>query len=164
MANNEQRSTTVATSRDGDSGVVVAADIEKINQTLAQDVDFLCNIVDSPQTLQILRNTLLLALFASEKGNDTTDINSRSVTCAVLLSDDLFRTDTINALNKDTAAIWSDEWNSAWRKDAEPLYSRTQQYMSMRASLITFWTREWNTIPEETRRHVAKLLVKIVSK
>jgi hypothetical protein len=113
--------------------------------------------IDSPKTLFILKNALLteLELYGAESGSSlkrgckTQYSGSGAIFVECLLSDAQFREKVVDMLISTTPDVWDQNWNSVWNKDADPLYSERQQTILRRRSLITFWTNEWKTIPDE---------------
>lgn len=116
---------------------------------LKRFMDAVADIVDSPKAHLILRNAAATLL-------ELADHNLSVGEVCRLLSDDHFRDDVIEKLSEETPQYWSEQWNSLWKKDAEPLSSDAQQRIARRISLMTFWGREWSGIPAEVRRHVAE--------
>lgn len=106
--------------------------------------------IDSPRTLLILKNAVLTLLELEVKQGDSNSpekIDGNSLLS--LLSNDDFRKVTLAKLASSTPSFWDDNWDRAFAKDAEPLYSERQQRIMRRRSLIVFWTKEWDSIPKE---------------
>jgi hypothetical protein len=94
------------------------------------------DIADSPKLSQLLRNTFLALLESGDE--DITFRNARKY-----VSDADYRAKCLAELSKETPDYWTEEWDAAYRKEIEPLYSKAQQQIVRRRSLIKFWTKEW---------------------
>lgn len=128
----------------------VALALERdIDTRLRQFMEALANIVDSPKALLILRNAALTLLELPEHTLDVEKV-------CELLTDDQVRAGVIKKLSEETPPYWSEQWNSLWEKDVDPLLSESQQRIVRRISLVTFWSKEWDGIPAEVRSHVAE--------
>jgi hypothetical protein len=114
-------------------------------------MDSLTDVIDSPLTHLILRNAALTLLEIQGE-----DLSIRKI--YELLTDDRFRSSIVSMLAEITPPYWSEEWSLLWRKDAEPLFSVSQQRIVRLAGLLTFWTKEWGEIPYDIKRHVAEML------
>jgi hypothetical protein len=108
------------------------------------------DLVDSPKALLVLRNATLTLLEAGEEFTYSK--------LYYLLSYDEYRKTVTNRLRQATPGTWSAGWNGAWQKDAEPLLSVAQEKMVRRNGLITFWSTEWMSIPEDLKAHVLRVV------
>jgi hypothetical protein len=106
--------------------------------------------VDSPRALLILRNSALTLLEVKE--------GFELERMFVLLADSEYRLGVVNRLINETPKYWDPAWYEAWGKDGEPLYSKRQQAIARRRSLINFWTEEWKEISEHEIRHAIEVL------
>lgn len=120
---------------------------EDTDARLRQFMDALADVVDSPKTHLILRNAALTLLELPECTLDLEKIRK-------LLTDAQVRASVMKELSEETPPYWSEQWNSLWRKDVEPLSSKAQQRIVRRISLLTFWSKEWDEVPAEVRSHV----------
>ena len=152
LANNGRvESGTIVEERTSELRYSIPADAE-IEAKLQAHLGALGDKVDSPKTLLILRNSVLMLL---EVGDE---VDNQSL--ILLIADREYRKGVVNRLTTNTPNYWDQTWNSSWTKEIEPLYSRAQQRITRRRSLISFWTKEWDTLPPEQVRHAAEALVK----
>jgi hypothetical protein len=116
--------------------------------------------VDSPKALLIIRNALLTALELNELelpeqgNNQTLDLSA----LWSLLTNSEYRQRIVERLISTTPNFWDESWDQAWSKDAEPLYSERQQRIVRRRSLISFWTKEWQSLPKEQVEHAIQVV------
>lgn len=139
---------------DGGRGITKAPELRQeaeLNRRLSTIMDSLTDVIDSPQTHLILRNAALTLLEIQGE-----DFSIRKI--YELLTDDRFRSSIVSMLAKMTPPYWSEEWSLLWRKDADPLFSASQQRIVRLTGLLTFWTKEWGEIPYDIKRHVAEML------
>ena len=106
--------------------------------------------IDTPKTLLIFRNAVLTLLEVGDQ------VDEQELLLLVL--DKEYRQGIVNRLVSSTPDYWDQSWNAAWTKEIEPLYSRMQQRIARRRSLISFWTKEWDSLPAEQVRHAAEAL------
>ncbi len=106
--------------------------------------------IDSPKVLLILRNSALTLL----EVHGSIGLERMFL----MVADSEFRSGVVNHLVSETPVYWGNAWNEAWAKDREPLYSKRQQAIARRRSLITFWTKEWAELPEHEVRHATEIL------
>lgn len=107
--------------------------------------------IDSPKTLLIIRNAVLTLL---EVGDEVED-----QMLSYLLADKDYRDGVVNRLSSQTPEYWDESWSKAWVKEIEPLYSKAQQRIARRRSLLSFWTKEWDTLPAEQVKHALEALL-----
>jgi hypothetical protein len=100
--------------------------------------------ITSPQTRLIIRNAVQTLLELGYRTPSPANVSR-------LLSDDDFRSHIISELTAKTPEVWSDEWKALWKKDADPLLSRAQEKVVTRASLIRFWSEEWERLSSEAK-------------
>jgi hypothetical protein len=116
--------------------------------------------IDSPKALLIIRNAALTVLELNELklvGQE----NKRSLDLSSLLSlltNSEYRQRIVERLISTTPNFWDESWDQAWSKDAEPLYSERQQRIVRRRSLISFWTKEWQSLPKEQVEHAVQIV------
>ncbi len=127
---------------------------EEVTRKLGVIMDSLKELIDSPKTQFILRNTVLTLL-------ELPDYKFDVKLAFALVTDIEARREAAAKLTEMTPKPWSDTWNSSWSKDAEPNYCKLQQCSMRRLALAEFWSKEWEDIPVETRRHVASLLANL---
>ncbi len=130
------------------SSILAEADLAK---KLSRAMHSMQELIDSPKTHFILRNTALTLL---ELPDHSFDLER----AYLLLTNNSAREKIVRELLENTPEIWSETWNSLRLKETDPLYTAAQQHCVTRVQLARFWTKEWETIPEETRVHVANLL------
>lgn len=169
MENNEGRTIQTTAAVEGVRGQKAGAETvlppsgsvslseEEMNEKLRIHVSSLGDIIDSPKELLILRNIILTLLELPEHQFDL----RRALELATDVEE---QARAIQSLKQETPQYWSADWNSIWKKDADPLLSFSQQEATSRARLVTFWESEWNTIPIEQRNHVAAALKGILSR
>jgi hypothetical protein len=104
--------------------------------------------ITSPQTRLIIRNAVQTILELGYRTPSPANVSR-------LLTDDDFRSHIVTELTTKTPEVWSDEWKALWSKDAEPLLSRAQEKVVARASLIRFWSEEWEKLPGEAKLSAA---------
>lgn len=129
---------------------------DELNSRLRAAMTTFQYALDSPRTQMILRNSILILLELPEH-----TVNAQLI--YKLLTDEQFRKEAIKRLSETTPHYWSEDWNSLWRKDIDPLLSIAQQRVAKRNSIITFWSKEWDEIPSDVKRHVVKMLEKIIA-
>lgn len=121
--------------------------------------------IDSPKTLLILRNATLTLLELNDaklfKEGKMPRLDAASLVS--LLSDSEFREMILGRLVSTTPDYWDENWNHAWTKDADPLYSERQQRIMTRRSLISFWRNEWSTLPSEQVEQAMQVAKSLVS-
>ena len=76
------------------------------------------------------------------------------------LSDDEFRLRYIEQLEKKIPEYWSEEWNSCWTKELDPLSSKAQQEIVRRRSIVAFWRNEWKAMMSESSRQIVQRLAR----
>ena len=130
-----------------DASISKVLDIEaKLESTMKE----LRDVIDSPKSLLIAKNAVLTLLEVEGSADFQTIF--------LLVKDKKYREGIVDKLESETPNYWDQKWNEAWSKEIEPLYSVAQQVIVRRRSLINFWTKEWNTLPEdEVRRIVTDL-------
>ena len=124
---------------------------EEVSAKVEQYMALLGNAIDSPLVQLILRNIVLTLLELPE--HEFTIGKAYA-----LVTEEQARIDSIFQLTKGTPQYWSKDWDLLWKKDADPLLSKSQQRAASRIRLATFWSTEWMTMPSETRTHVVNLL------
>lgn len=138
--------------------VTVAAQLsprsEEIDNRLRECMNSLTQLLDSPQTLTILRNTALTLLELPEHQFDVDRAHA-------LLTWSVVREDAVSKLREITPQLWSEAWNLQRPQSNGPLYTEVQQQTLIRSNLIRFWVEEWGRIPVEVRDHVADMLGKL---
>ncbi len=109
------------------------------------------NAIDTPRALLIVRDAALTLVEVRE------EISYERL--LLLLADKEYRQGIVTRLVNTTPNYWDSSWNAAWKeKDAEPLYSEQQQRIARRRSLISFWTKEFDTLPTDQLNHVNEVL------
>jgi hypothetical protein len=108
------------------------------------------DIVASPKSLLIVRSAILTLLEARE------EVSRDKV--GQLLRDESYRAEALRKVKEQTPEYWSEQWNSSWRNDKEPLLSATQEQITRRAGLLEFWNKEWETISEDVKTHLTRAL------
>ncbi len=121
---------------------------EQLNQDMLSHLEVVKDAVDSPKFLLIIRNAVHTLL---ETPNQ--DFTWKAV--YALLTDEKFRANIIDRLKGATPKFWRDEWDNLWKVDEDPLFSKAQQRIVKRQSLVVFWTEEWDTLPKKEKMHVA---------
>lgn len=124
---------------------------ETMNQELINHLALLRDAIDSPRILFIFRNAILTLLQLPNQPFNWHDVYA-------LLRQNEFRINVVSRLKKLTPAYWSEEWDSLWNLDVDPLFSKAQQRTVRQHSLIVYWSEEWSSIPEELRMHALKLV------
>lgn len=116
--------------------------------------------IDSPKALLIIRNAALTLLELNKAGLfEQKSAQKLDLTLVkALLSDPQFRQTTVERLIATTPNFWDHNWEQAWTKDAEPLYSERQQRIVRRRSLISFWTKEWQALPRDQLEHAVQVV------
>lgn len=132
----------------------------EVSSTLPEDLEIetkfessmqrLSTAIDSPKTLLIARNVLLTLLEVEGKVDERLML--------FLLKDKEYRQGIVTRLASDTPDFWDEAWKQAWKKQIDPLYSSEQQRIVRRRSLISFWTKEWDTLPKDQVKHVIAAL------
>jgi hypothetical protein len=121
--------------------------------------------IDSPKALLIIRNAALTVLELNElklvgqEDNRSLDLSS----LLSLLTNSEYRQRIVERLISTTPNFWDESWDQAWSKDAEPLYSERQQRIVRRRSLISFWTKEWQSLPKEQVEHAIQVVDSIAN-
>jgi hypothetical protein len=123
------------------------AEIEKQLELRLSEIG---NQIFSPKTLLIVRNATLTLLEVT--GDATPEATF------LLVADEQYRQGVVDKLVTETPNYWDDAWKAAWTKEMEPLYSRLQQRITRRRSLISFWTKEWDTLPPDQVKKIAATL------
>lgn len=108
---------------------------------------------DSPLTRMVIKNLFSILLESNRKCDGSELLN--------LIDNDAYRKELLDSLRNRTPSYASEEWLSHWKIEVAPLYSSDHQRILRLSSLITFWTIEWQTIPEETKQGVKRLLHEI---
>jgi RNA polymerase-interacting CarD/CdnL/TRCF family regulator len=114
-------------------------------------LDVVADAVDSPKFLLIIRNAVHTLLETPGQ-----DFSWKSV--HELLSDEKFRSNVVSKLKEVTPDLWREEWDKMWKVEEDPLFSKAQQRIVKRQSLIVFWTEEWDTLPTKEKMHVAEVV------
>lgn len=135
--------------RAAELGVSIPDDAE-IEKNLQEHLHPLSERIDSPKTLLIFRNAVLTLLEIGEQVDEQELL--------LLLVDKEYRQGIVDRLGSSTPKYWDQTWNAAWVKEIEPLYSRMQQKIARRRSLISFWTKEWDSLPADQVKHAAEVL------
>jgi hypothetical protein len=123
---------------------------EEIEKKLELQMQSLRSAIDSPKTLLIVRNAAL-TLFEVDG-----EVTQQAI--FLLVTDKDYRKGIVDSLISETPNYWDDSWNAAWTKEIEPLYSNRQQRIARRRSLISFWTKEWDSLPEDQTKLVGEAL------
>ena len=108
---------------------------------------------DSPLTRMIIKNLFSILLESNRKCEGSEVLN--------LIDNDVYRKAMLDLLRSRIPNYASEEWLSYWKIEVAPLYSSAHQRILRLSSLITFWTIEWQAIPEETKQSVRHLLHEI---
>jgi hypothetical protein len=124
---------------------------EMLNQELENNLGLIWGDIESPRTLWIMRNAILTIL-------ETPDQSFSWKAVHALLTQDDFCTDIVNKLKQVTPKFWREEWDSLWKVDEDPLFSKAQQRIVRRYSLIVFWTEEWSETPKKERIYAAEII------
>ena len=124
---------------------------EMLNQELENNLGLIWDDIESPRTLWIMRNAILTIL-------ETPDQSFSWKAVHALLTQDDFRTDIVNKLKQVTPKFWREEWDFLWKVDEDPLFSKAQQRIVRRNSLIVFWTEEWSDTPKKAKIHAAEII------
>jgi hypothetical protein len=124
---------------------------EQLNQEMLDHLDVVADAVDSPKFLLIIRNAVHTLLETPGQ-----DFSWKSV--HELLSDEKFRSNVVSKLKEVTPDLWREEWDKMWKVEEDPLFSKAQQRIVKRQSLIVFWTEEWDTLPTKEKMHVAEVV------
>jgi hypothetical protein len=145
LANDGRREETVTLSTQ------LSPSSAETDSKLRECMDSLTDLIDSPQTMTILRMTALTLLELPEHQFD-------ALRAYALLSYPAVREEAVSKLRGITPEFWSEAWNQERPQSTGPLYSEAQQNTLTRINLIRFWVEEWGRIPAELRKHVADLL------
>ncbi len=121
-----------------------------IERKLEAELSIFADTIDSPRVLLILRNAALTLL----EVHGSIGLERMFL----LVADSEYRAGIVDHLVTETPKYWDDTWNAAWAKDSEPLYSKRQQAIARRISLITFWIKEWSELPKHEVEHTSKAL------
>lgn len=124
---------------------------EQLNQEMLDHLDVVADAVDSPKFLLIIRNAVHTLLETPDQ-----DFSWKAV--HDLLTDEKFRSNVVGKLKEVTPKFWRDEWDKLWEINEDPLFSKAQQRIVKRQSLIVFWTEEWDTLPKKEKVHVAEVV------
>jgi len=124
---------------------------ETLNQELENHLAPIKDVIDTPRTLLIMRNAILTLLETPDQPFSWKSVHA-------LLTQDEFRADVVNKLEGATPKFWREDWDSLWKVDEDPLFSKAQQRIVIRQSLIVYWTQEWSHTPKEERMHAAKIV------
>ncbi len=127
---------------------------EQLNQEMLDHLEVIKAAVDSPKFLLIIRNAVHTLL---ETPNQ--DFSWKAV--YALLTDDKFRANVIDKLKEVTPEFWRDEWDKLWKVEEDPLFSKAQQRIVKRRSLIIFWTDEWSTLHKKEKMHVSEAVSRL---
>jgi hypothetical protein len=125
-------------------------DDAEIEKQLELRLSELGDEIFSPKALLIVRNATLTLLEVTGAANPEATF--------LLVADQQYRQGIVNKLVAETPSYWDETWKAAWTKEIEPLYSRLQQRITRRRSLISFWTKEWDTLPPDQVKKVAVTL------
>jgi hypothetical protein len=119
--------------------------------------------IDSPRALLIIRNAALTLLELSEikTAGQLRPCNLDWNSVKSLLSNSQYRQTIVDRLISTSPNFWDENWDHVWSKDAEPLYSEQQQRIVRRRSLISFWTREWQTLPKDQIEHAVLVITSL---
>ncbi|HZW56613.1 MAG TPA: hypothetical protein VFF30_10015 [Nitrososphaerales archaeon] len=144
-----QKKTEPATSTGKDH-----VEIARVIVSQLQETEGLGGLIDSPRTLLVMRNAIQILSEADEN----VDIER----IFLVIADREYRRGIIGKIEAGTPNYWDESWNAEWRKDADPLYSNSQQRIARRRGLVHFWTKEWDTFPEDYVKSVARSLQALV--
>lgn len=100
------------------------------------------SIIDCPKDQLILRNAITTLLLISDHKFSVKGVYA-------LLTQEQTRTQAAKELSDGIPSYWSKEWDSLWKKDADPLLSVDQQRVTTRTRLANFWSKEWSDMPLE---------------
>jgi hypothetical protein len=141
--------------REVGSSILMEKSDELLNQELKNNLAFTVDAIDAPKTLWIMRNAILTILDTPNQPYSWKAVHS-------LITQDDFRADIVDKLKKVTPMFWREEWDSLWKVDEDPLFSKAQQRVARRHSLIVYWTEEWSQIPAKAKNHAAKIAQELV--
>ncbi len=115
---------------------------EELARKTNEYLNLFANIIDCPRDQLILRNAITTILEMPEYKFSIDGVYK-------LLTQDQARADAAKKLSEAIPNYWSKEWDSSWRKDADPLMSLEQQRMTSITRLVNFWSKEWSDIPSD---------------
>lgn len=136
-------------------GRVNSVSLERISETLEQEAKrtlaLVSDSIDSPKVFYALRNAVLTLLQIPDQPFNWGNVYT-------LFTQDAYRASIIKRLKELTPAFWSEQWDSLWTVEVDPLFAMRQQYIVRRQSLIVYWSEEWEQIPEEVKTHAVDIV------